>query len=43
MWLSYYDLQKEFTVETSMIPTGVALPKDPDIAANAKMGRFLRQ
>ena len=41
MWLSYYDLQEEFTVETFMIPTDVALA--PDIAANAKMDRFLRQ
>ena len=43
MWLSSYDVQKEFAVETFMVPTDVALAEDPDIAANATLTGYLRQ
>ena len=43
MWLSSYDVQKEFAVETFMIPTDVGLAKDPDVAANATLNAYLRQ
>ena len=43
MWLSSYDVQKEFAVETYTIPTDLALANDPDIAANATLNGYLRQ
>lgn len=43
LWLSSYDVQKDFAVETYMIPTDVALTQDPDIAANATLDGYLRQ
>lgn len=43
IWLSSYDVQKEFAVETYMIPTDVALTTDPDIASNATLTGYLRQ
>lgn len=43
LWLSSYDVQKNFAVETYMIPTDVALAKDPDIAADVTLNGYLRQ
>ena len=43
LWLSSYDVQKDFAVETYMIPTDLALTQDPDIAANATLNGYLRQ
>ena len=43
MWLSSYDVQKDFAVETYTIPTDVALTADPEIAANATLNGYLRQ
>ena len=43
LWLSSYDVQKEFAVETYMIPTDVALAKDPDIADDVTLNGYLRQ
>ena len=42
-WLSSYDAQKEFAIETYMIPTDLALARDPDIAANSTLDSYLRQ
>ena len=43
LWLSSYDVQKDFAVETYMIPTGVALAQDPDIADDVTLNSYLRQ
>ena len=43
IWLSSYDVQKEFAVETYMIPTDRALTTDPDIATDAALTGYLRQ
>ena len=43
LWLSSYDVQKDFAVETYMIPTDAALSTDPDIAANETLNGYLRQ
>ncbi|MCZ0953211.1 MAG: extracellular solute-binding protein [Rhodospirillaceae bacterium] len=43
LWLSSYEVQKDFAVETYMIPTDLALTKDPDIAANVTLNGYLRQ
>lgn len=43
LWLSSYDVQKDFAVETYMIPTDLALTQDPDIATNATLNGYLRQ
>ncbi len=43
MWLSSYNVQKDFAVETYTIPTDVALTADPEIAANATLNGYLRQ
>lgn len=43
LWLSSYDVQKDFAVETYMIPTDAALATDPDIAANETLNGYLRQ
>ena len=36
-------MQKDFAVETYMIPTDRALASDPDIASNATLTGYLRQ
>ncbi len=42
-WLSSYDVQKEFALETYMIPTLRALATDPEIAADTTLNSYLRQ
>lgn len=42
-WLSSYDVQKEFALETYMIPALGALATDPDIAADTTLNIYLQQ
>ena len=42
-WLSSYDVQKEFALETYMIPALSALATDPDIAADTTLNIYLQQ
>jgi len=42
-WLSSYELQKEFALETYLIPSLRALADDPEIAADATLNVYLRQ
>lgn len=42
-WLSSYDVQKEFALETYMIPALTALATDPDIAADTTLNIYLQQ
>lgn len=42
-WLSSYDVQKEFALETYMIPALSALATDPDIAADSTLNIYLQQ
>ena len=43
LWLSSYDVQKEFALETYMIPALSALATDPDIAADTTLNIYLQQ
>ena len=42
-WLSSYDVQKEFALETYMIPALSALATDPEVAADTTLNVYLRQ
>ncbi len=42
-WLSSYDVQKEFALETYMIPALGALATDPEIAADTTLNIYLQQ
>ncbi|MYI02498.1 MAG: extracellular solute-binding protein [Gammaproteobacteria bacterium] len=42
-WLSSYDVQKEFALETYLIPSHRALADDPEIAADSTLNVYLRQ
>lgn len=42
-WLSSYDVQKEFALETYLIPSLRALADDPEIAADTTLNVYLRQ
>ncbi len=42
-WLSSYDVQKEFALETYLIPSLRALATDPEVAADETLNVYLRQ
>ena len=42
-WLSSYDVQKEFALETYLIPSLSALATDPEVAADTTLNVYLRQ
>ncbi len=42
-WLSSYEVQKEFALETHLIPSLRALADDPEIAADTTLNIYLRQ
>ncbi|MYH86937.1 MAG: extracellular solute-binding protein [Gammaproteobacteria bacterium] len=42
-WLSSYNVQKEFALETYLIPSLRALADDPEIAADTTLNVYLRQ
>ena len=42
-WLTSYEVQKAFAVETFMVPVDVSLADDPEVAGNATLAAYLEQ
>ena len=42
-WLTSYEVQKAFALETFMVPVDVSLADDPEVAGNATLAAYLEQ